>query len=53
MLPKIIEKVKYYGHEIIWFCDPMHGNTIKSQNGYKTRQFKTIINELESFLIFI
>ena len=49
MLPKIIEKVKYYGHEIIWFCDPMHGNTIKSQNGYKTRQFKTIINELESF----
>ena len=27
----------------------MHGNTIKSQNGYKTRQFKTIINELESF----
>ena len=49
MLPKIIEKVKYYGHEIIWFCDPMHGNTIKSQNGYKTRQFKTIINELEAF----
>ena len=49
MLPKIIEKVKYYGHEIIWFCDPMHGNTIKSKNGYKTRQFKTIINELESF----
>ena len=49
MLPKIIVKVNYYGHEIIWFCDPMHGNTIKSQNGYKTRQFKTIINELESF----
>ena len=49
MLPKIIEKVKYYGHEIIWFCDPMHGNTIKSQNGYKTRQFQTIINELEAF----
>ena len=49
MLPKIIEKVKYYGHEIIWFCDPMHGNTIKSHNGYKTRQFKTIINELEAF----
>lgn len=49
ILPKIIEKVKYYGHEIIWFCDPMHGNTIKSQNGYKTRHFKTIINELESF----
>ena len=49
ILPKIIEKVKYYGYQIIWFCDPMHGNTIKSQNGYKTRHFKTIINELESF----
>jgi 3-deoxy-7-phosphoheptulonate synthase len=49
ILPKIIKKVKHYGHEIIWFCDPMHGNTIKSQNGYKTRHFKTIINELESF----
>jgi len=49
ILPKIIEKVKYYGHEIIWFCDPMHGNTVKSKNGYKTRHFKTIINELESF----
>ena len=49
ILPKIIKKVKNYGHEIIWFCDPMHGNTIKSQNGYKTRHFKTIINELESF----
>ena len=49
ILPKIIEKVKYYGHQIIWFCDPMHGNTIKSQNGYKTRHFKTIINELETF----
>jgi len=49
ILPKIIKKVKYYGHEIIWFCDPMHGNTIKSHNGYKTRNFKTIINELESF----
>ena len=49
ILPLIIEKVKYYGHEIIWFCDPMHGNTIKSKNGYKTRNFNTIIKELEYF----
>jgi len=49
MLPKIIKKVKYYDYEIIWFCDPMHGNTIKSKNGYKTRNFDTIINELKYF----
>lgn len=49
ILPEIIKKVKYYGYEIIWFCDPMHGNTIKSKNGYKTRNFDTIINELKYF----
>ena len=48
-LPTIIKKVKYYGHEILWFCDPMHGNTIKSKNGYKTRNFNTIIKELKLF----
>ena len=48
-LPIIIEKVKYYGQEILWFCDPMHGNTIKSKNGYKTRNFNTIIKELKLF----
>ena len=48
-LPKIIQKVKYYGHEVLWFCDPMHGNTIKSKNGYKTRNFNTIIKELKLF----
>ena len=48
-LPKIIKKAKYYGQEVLWFCDPMHGNTIKSQNGYKTRNFNTIIKELKLF----
>ena len=49
ILPKIIKNVKYFGNEVIWFCDPMHGNTIKSKNGYKTRNFNTIIDELKSF----
>ena len=49
ILPKIIEKVKFYGMEVIWMCDPMHGNTIKAKNGYKTRNLKTIIDELNSF----
>jgi len=49
ILPKLIKKIKYYGHNIIWFCDPMHGNTIRAKNGYKTRKFETIINEIKLF----
>ena len=49
VLPQLIKKVKYYKYKIIWFCDPMHGNTIKSKNGYKTRNFNTIIKELKYF----
>ena len=48
-LPELIRIVKSEGLNVVWCCDPMHGNTIKSHNGYKTRNFKTIINELESF----
>jgi len=49
ILPALINKVKYYGFEVLWLCDPMHGNTIKAKNGYKTRNFDTIIQELTSF----
>ena len=49
MLPRLLSKMKYYGSEILWICDPMHGNTITAKNGYKTRNFNTIINELMSF----
>jgi len=49
ILPKIIKKVQRKGYKILWFCDPMHGNTIKSKNGYKTRNFNTIIEELKLF----
>jgi len=49
MLPQFIQKIQYYGHNVIWFCDPMHGNTIRSKNGYKTRKFETIINEIKLF----
>jgi 3-deoxy-7-phosphoheptulonate synthase len=34
---------------VLWMCDPMHGNTYKLKSGYKTRDFDTIMNELESF----
>ena len=50
LLPKLIEKVKSEGKRVIWSCDPMHGNTVKSSTGYKTRKFDDILSEIKSFL---
>ena len=49
LLPPLIEVVKASGHKVVWSCDPMHGNTIKSSNGYKTRKFDDILSEIKSF----
>ncbi|KAG1769908.1 hypothetical protein EV702DRAFT_1189002 [Suillus placidus] len=43
-----IEAVKRSRHPVVWVCDPMHGNTLTSSSGFKTRNFGTIINELTS-----
>ena len=48
-LPKLIQAVKKANKKVIWSCDPMHGNTIKSTTGFKTRPFKDIISEVKSF----
>ena len=48
-LPPIIRRVKENGKRVLWVCDPMHANTYKSQSGYKTRHFDTILEELEHF----
>ncbi|MBL6664606.1 MAG: 3-deoxy-7-phosphoheptulonate synthase class II [Rickettsiales bacterium] len=48
-LPALVEAVKGSGQKVIWSCDPMHGNTIKSSNGYKTRKFDDILSEITSF----
>lgn len=48
-LPPLVEAVKKEGRKVIWSCDPMHGNTIKSSNGYKTRKFEDILLEIKSF----
>ena len=48
-LPKIINSVKNAKLRVVWSCDPMHGNTIKSSNGYKTRPFKKILSEVKHF----
>ena len=46
-LPKLIRKIHEEGRTVIWSCDPMHGNTIKSGNGIKTRPFDRIIDEVK------
>ena len=48
-LPPIIEKMRTSGHLVIWECDPMHGNTHESSNGYKTRHFDRIVDEVLGF----
>jgi 3-deoxy-7-phosphoheptulonate synthase len=50
LLPSLVERVKAEGKNVIWSCDPMHGNTVKSSNGYKTRKFDDILSEIKSFL---
>ncbi|KAJ7078798.1 DAHP synthetase [Mycena epipterygia] len=49
-LAEHIKAVQQSGHPVIWICDPMHGNTLTSASGLKTRNFGTIISELTSCL---
>jgi 3-deoxy-7-phosphoheptulonate synthase len=48
-LPHFIRAVQREGKSVVWSCDPMHGNTITSTSGYKTRPFDRILSELKSF----
>ena len=47
-LPKLIRGIKKEGLNVIWSCDPMHGNTIKSTTGYKTRPFNNVVKEVKN-----
>lgn len=47
-LPKIIDAVRAAGHDVLWLCDPMHGNTQTAGNGLKTRRFDDILSEVEA-----
>ncbi|NDF12828.1 MAG: 3-deoxy-7-phosphoheptulonate synthase class II [Proteobacteria bacterium] len=49
LLPPLVRAVKKSGYSVVWSCDPMHGNTIKSPNGYKTRPFNDILSEVRNF----
>ncbi|MEK9692153.1 MAG: 3-deoxy-7-phosphoheptulonate synthase class II [Rhodospirillaceae bacterium] len=46
-LPPLVRAVQSEGREVVWSCDPMHGNTIKSGNGFKTRPFDRVREEVE------
>ena len=49
LLPPLIRAVKREGRQVVWSCDPMHGNTISSASGYKTRPFDRILSEVKAF----
>ena len=49
LLPPLVRAVKREGRSVVWSCDPMHGNTISSASGYKTRPFDQILKEVRAF----
>ena len=49
-LPALVRKVESEGRKVVWSCDPMHGNTIKASNGYKTRPVDRILTEVQRFM---
>ncbi|MDX3746849.1 3-deoxy-7-phosphoheptulonate synthase [Streptomyces sp. AK08-02] len=49
VLPPIVEKVTATGHQVVWQCDPMHGNSRTTADGRKTRRFDDILAEISGF----
>ena len=47
-LPALIKRISDEGRVVVWSCDPMHGNTVKSSDGTKTRPFENILNEVKN-----
>ncbi len=47
--PSLLQAVTKAGKNVVWCCDPMHGNTEKTNNGYKTRHFDNILKEIQTF----
>jgi 3-deoxy-7-phosphoheptulonate synthase len=48
-LSPLIRRVQREGRTVVWACDPMHGNTVKSSTGYKTRPFERVLQEVRGF----
>ncbi|MEM6900419.1 MAG: 3-deoxy-7-phosphoheptulonate synthase class II [Pseudomonadota bacterium] len=49
-LPALVRAVKRSGRTVVWSCDPMHGNTEKTGNGYKTRRVESVLSEVRDFI---
>ncbi len=49
-LPPLLRRIQSEGRNVVWSCDPMHGNTIKTEVGYKTRRFDSILSEVRNFV---
>lgn len=48
-MPKLIQAIEREGKKVLWSCDPMHGNTITSSGGYKTRPVDAVLKEMKQF----
>jgi 3-deoxy-7-phosphoheptulonate synthase len=48
-LPRLLRAVKSEGFKVVWSCDPMHGNVMKTSTGYKTRPFDRVMTEVKQF----
>jgi len=48
-LPPLVRAIQREGHPVVWSCDPMHGNVIKADSGFKTRPFDRILAEVRGF----
>ena len=48
-LPALVDGVTKSGASVLWVCDPMHGNTFETKNGYKTRNFEDVLDEVRGF----
>jgi 3-deoxy-7-phosphoheptulonate synthase len=49
LLPPVVRRVRDEGRNVVWVCDPMHGNIAKSATGYKTRHVDKILSEVRTF----
>ncbi|MFF0063855.1 class II 3-deoxy-7-phosphoheptulonate synthase [Streptomyces sp. NPDC005279] len=49
LLPELVEKVTSAGAQVVWVCDPMHGNTFTTTSGHKTRRFDDVLDEVKGF----
>ena len=48
-LPELVQKVTASGAQVVWICDPMHGNTYEAETGHKTRRFADVLDEVKGF----